>query len=1000
MRDQPVPLTRHFSILPQPKTASNKQEKHSFLRGRNRAAWQELEQEFRCVILAEAGAGKSFEMKARARHLEEQGRSAFLIRIEDIEDGFETAFEVGSAAAFKAWMNSIEEAWFFLDSVDEARLEYPRTFEKAIRRFAERTQAAQHRARIFISSRPYAWRPESDRNLIEQLLPFKMPSRGSTGVSEGCFEGSGASGSAEQVCAFRVYVLDPLEETDVRKFAEHRKVPDVDRLLDELQRANLMPLAERPFDLESILTKWKTDRALGGRLELLRHNIDLRLNEIDPDRQQRQPLSPEKARRGARLLAASVILTGKSGIHVPDSTHSRDGIDAQTVLGDWNPKEVQALLEHGIFNDVLYGIVRFRHREVRELLAAEWFRDQLRNGSSRRETESLFLREQYGHAVITPRLRPVLYWLILFDDEIRRKALEISPKIAVEGGDAAHLPLAIRQELLQDIVRRIAKGVDDGSARDNAAIARIAQLDLAGEALRLINEHRDNDEAISFLGRLVWQGEMTVCVPDLSEVAGDPSRGVYARIAATRAVMTCGNRDQRHLFWSQLAAAAEVLPFSLLAEIVEHAVPDMVSIDLLLDSLGNSEAYRPDAVTELRSALHGFIDRLPAHDANCKPNPLAKFVSGLNDYLGRKPYHERDSQIGEPESRLSAEFAWLLAPATHAVERLVSARATAALSSDSLAIMLMQAPIAQILQVNDSREDRARLHEHVPVWHELNDALFWRSVEDERHSFEGENQGKLLSLWLVQGMFRYWNFGTERFLDVIGFIGTRDHLGDQLVALSLAHQLFVSADRPDGWLNELDQATAGSSALKRRLGTLLNARKSQEQVEWEEDLARIEQEVARQRGERTEEEKELNRSRAEWVKHLKATPEIVRHPPGLRTGALSSHQFMLMLETERSACRSNRGKGTDWKALVPNFGNEVASAYREAAMAHWRKVAPDLRSERPYPRFTRTSLEFGMAGLKIEAREVEGFPANLTEEEAQHALRYVLWETARIAALA
>ena len=40
------------------------------------------------------------------------------------------------------------------------------------------------------------------------------------------------------------------------------------------------------------------------------------------------------------------------------------------------------------------------------------------------------------------------------------------------------------------------------------------------------------------------------------------------------------------------------------------------------------------------------------------------------------------------------------------------------------------------------------------------------------------------------------------------------------------------------------------------------------------------------------------------------------------------------------------------------------------------------------------SLELGMAGLKIEAREVEVFPGNMTEAEAQHAHRYVLWETA------
>lgn len=57
----------------------------------------------------------------------------FFIRIEDIEDGFEAAFEVGSVHAFESWLDFQEEAWIFLDSADEARLENPRAFEKAIK---------------------------------------------------------------------------------------------------------------------------------------------------------------------------------------------------------------------------------------------------------------------------------------------------------------------------------------------------------------------------------------------------------------------------------------------------------------------------------------------------------------------------------------------------------------------------------------------------------------------------------------------------------------------------------------------------------------------------------------------------------------------------------------------------------------------------------------------------------------------------------------------------
>ena len=978
MRDQPVPLTRHFSLVPRSETDTDEQELHSIWSGRRHTGWQELEEEFRCVILAEAGAGKSFEMEARARHLEEQGRAAFFIRIEDIEDDFETAFEVGSAAAFKAWMDSSEEAWFFLDSIDEARLENPRTFEKAIRRFAERTKPAQHRARIFISSRPYAWRPSSDRHLIERHLPFKKPARERTGEHEGGFESGEADESAEQDSALCVHLLDPLKEDDIREFAKHRRVPQIDGLIIELQRANLMPLAARPFDLEGILSKWKSDRALGGRHELLQHNIDLRLNEINPDRQQRQPLSPEKARQGARLLAAAVILTGKPGIRVPDSTLSEDGFDAQTVLGDWEPTEVQTLLERGIFNDVLYGIVRFRHREVRELLAAEWFRDHLRNGSSRRKTESLFFREQYGHAVITPRLRPVLPWLILDDNEVRRKAVGISPEIAVEGGDAARLPLAERKALLHDIVRRIAEDADDGSARDNAAIARIAQPDLTSDALRLINDHRDNEEAIFFLGRLVWQGEMTACVPVLSEIASDPSSGIYARIAATRAVMACGNRDQGHQLWQRLAASPEALPRKLRAEVVRGADPDMASVKMLLASLDKLESHQRYEATGLRLSLHGFIDRLPVHDVKCVSEPLAAIVSGLNEYLEREPH------IEQLECHLSAEFTWLLGPAAHAVERLVAVRSPAALSPEALAILL-KVPVAERWHVEDFYAHEGRLNELVPSWTVLNDALFWRSVEEARQRLDAKRSERLDDEWRVRWIGHYWNFGTERFDDVLGFIGRRESLDDKLVALTLALRLFAQSERPDDWLRKLEQAVKGNATLTDRLNALLNPMKSRSDIEWEER-------ELRRRENRRKEEVERNRNRAEWVERLRETPDVVRHPPGLNPGDFSRDQYWLLVEIERTGPRTSLGEGSNWRELIPEFGEDVARAYREAAIAHWRHFTPGLRSEGHDTSSIPYSMNFAMAGLEIEASEVDGFPANLTEPEMLHALRYLVWE--------
>ena len=386
--DKPVPLVRRFSPVPRSDDASDEQDILAVLGYLEFKSWPEIDKQYRSVIVAEAGAGKTFEMLARAKYVEKRGDSAFFIRIEDIEAGFEHAFEVGSAESFEHWLGSQGDAWFYLDSADEARLDNPRTFEKAVRRFSARIKDAQLRAHICISSRPYAWRPKSDRQLIEQYLPFKKHQAEPTGENAEASERDERSDSA-----LEIYVLHPLEEDDIRLFAKHRSVPELDQLIDELERLNLMALAERPFDLEGILGKWTSDRTLDGRSELLRHNIEIRIKEFDTDRASQQPLNLGKAREGARQLAAAVILTGEAGIRVPDNTHERVGINAETVLADWEPGDVQTLLERAIFNDVIYGAVRFRHREVRELLAAEWFRDLLQKGNARHAIEALIFRE-------------------------------------------------------------------------------------------------------------------------------------------------------------------------------------------------------------------------------------------------------------------------------------------------------------------------------------------------------------------------------------------------------------------------------------------------------------------------------------------------------------------------------------------------------------------------------------------------------------------------------
>lgn len=964
-----VSLDRQFSLVPKSDESEHDEAFYGFgLVGTE--GWDEIEKKFRCVILAEAGAGKTEEMRQRALVLSGQGKASFFIRIEDIEADFYEAFEVGESSQFNQWLKSSGEAWFFLDSIDEARLENPRMFEKALRKFARGIRSRAHRAHIILSSRPYSWRPREDRRLLDEILPFAKPQvEEQNGIDDS---------SSDSESALTLYSLLPLDLPRIRQFCENRQTDDVNRLLQEIERADLWSLAERPFDLEGILAKWNDDGLLGGRLELLHHNIDRRLVDgHSDDRAQRKPLNIEIARDGARRLAAAVVLTGQAGISVPDSTAMRRGIDAESVLTEWDPADVRSLLDRGIFNDVIYGAVRFRHRDIRELLAAEWLHELLKSGSSRYSTESLIFRSQYGEDIVTPRLRPLLPWLILFDEAVRQRILSKWPEIAVEGGDPSKLPFLERKKLLREIVSQIALGQDNRGARDNGAISKIASSDLSEDARQLISEHGENDDAVFFLGRLVWQGEMADCVSGLVSIAVTSARGLYARIASIRAVMTCGGQEEKQSIWRGLKESQEELPRELLAELVDNSVPDSEGVEHVLGLIKSLPAYREFSTSGLDDALVRYIERCPVE---VERKSLRQITEGFYRFLTEPPFIDR------AWCDVSEEYAWLLNPAIRAVERLIKARDSAVFEKASMSLMLM-VPTVLFYRDHEIRARKNELEALVPQWPELNDALYWASIEEENARRLEKSEARLSSDGQLSWQGHFWKFDLENIQRLIEEIRYGDKgESEKLVALSTSFRVYLQAGEPSLLLESLREAVAVDGSLADRLEKLLNPPVSDEVRKYEERQAdrirRIETKAQKQQS-----------SRDRWIVEVRANPGRVRSPPEVGKDEITSDLIYLFWEIDGSGIKTSRTGGANWQALEPVFGQEVALAYRDAVVELWRHFKPELQSETgardssvPY------ALILAMAGLEIESTENEAFAEGLCESEAVQALRYITWE--------
>jgi hypothetical protein len=144
--------------------------------GQDQMRWSDLLEMTRVVILAEARTGKTHEVRETARRLRSEGKSAFFCRIEDLAAvGLGHAIARGNAREFRSWLEGSDPAWFFLDSVDEARLTNLRYFERALRTLARELDHAVFRAHIFITARMSDWRATADLLLVREVLPPPAP---------------------------------------------------------------------------------------------------------------------------------------------------------------------------------------------------------------------------------------------------------------------------------------------------------------------------------------------------------------------------------------------------------------------------------------------------------------------------------------------------------------------------------------------------------------------------------------------------------------------------------------------------------------------------------------------------------------------------------------------------------------------------------------------------------------------------------------------------------
>jgi hypothetical protein len=431
-----------------------------------RLSWDDLLKNSRVVVLAEPGTGKTEELRAATKRLRIGGKTAFFCRIEilqsfDIRHAFEP--DLGTSVEFDEWFTGEQEGYFFLDSVDEARLQSPSAFEIALRRFAGALGEPSNlnRVKVIVSCRVSNWRATADLDLFlahlprpqivkvqeREELPEKEVAQATARTTRNV--SSAASEKKQEPIVFQLALLD---EHQIRRFAGGKGVEDPDDFLKAIQHADAGIFAERPQDLVDLIAFWRAQGRLGQPEEMLAFNVQKKLEELDPDRDAKRPLSPEDALVGAERLAAALTFQKKNTIVLPDRPIDPDlrgvSIDPKESLRDWSFDKIQTLLDRAIFDEAIYGTVRFHHRSVREYLTARWLQHLLNEGKSRKAIEALLFATRYGRDVVIPSMRPIAAWLAVRDDHVRNRLRTIAPEVLIEHGDPSAVPVEFRKSLL------------------------------------------------------------------------------------------------------------------------------------------------------------------------------------------------------------------------------------------------------------------------------------------------------------------------------------------------------------------------------------------------------------------------------------------------------------------------------------------------------------------------------------------------------------------------
>lgn len=449
------------------------------------------------VLLGEPGMGKSHALAEFAAKAEASGSRTLHIDLGSFGSEDRLVREVLNGPEIRTWIESDQDLWLFLDSLDEARARIP-TLPAILSIFVRDCPAG--RLRLRLACRTSDWPPSLEESLAS------------------VFDDAG------------VHELLPLRRSDAASLLTDDTSQE--EFLQAVEESNGGPLAARPLTLRMLNRIYSLHGHLPDQAaELYELGLTALVDESNPGRRDRRGIvpSPSDILPVASWLAALSLLTAKPTFWRGPAIEADD---RDLVESDWRlmpSREPAAASAEDAFRTGLFSgrgpnRLGWAHATFAEFLAARWIDSSQLSGGQVRQ-----LLCADGGAMY-PQVAQIGVWLVAINPRQYGWLVRVDPAAFVSKVEVPDPVL--RRETVQMILERARAGqLFHSWERDYRGLAHAELADQLHEALS------DPVEEVRQIAIDIARATRTVAVFDrLEALALDQAEPYRLRVSACMAI--------------------------------------------------------------------------------------------------------------------------------------------------------------------------------------------------------------------------------------------------------------------------------------------------------------------------------------------------------------------------------------------------------------------------------------------------------------------------------